>query len=94
MWRQVGIRREAAGLGAASRAIEAWAARSAPRPAGRPEIEARNLLVLAGQVTRAATAREESRGAHYRTDFPERREAWRSRREYRDSAAADLPRRD
>lgn len=35
-------------------------------------IEVRNLCLLAREVTRSALAREESRGAHYRDDFPER----------------------
>ncbi|MBA2470360.1 MAG: L-aspartate oxidase [Chloroflexia bacterium] len=35
-------------------------------------IEVRNLLLLAHEVTRSALAREESRGAHFRDDFPER----------------------
>jgi L-aspartate oxidase len=32
--------------------------------------EARNLLQCAELIVRSAIAREESRGAHYRTDFP------------------------
>nr|MBA2467873.1 FAD-binding protein [Chloroflexia bacterium] len=35
-------------------------------------IEVRNLLLLAHEVTRSALAREESRGAHFRDDSPER----------------------
>jgi L-aspartate oxidase len=37
---------------------------------GRPHGEARNLLQCAELIVRSAIAREESRGAHYRTDFP------------------------
>ena len=40
------------------------------------ELEDRNLLELARLVATAALAREESRGAHDRTDFPETRPEW------------------
>lgn len=34
-------------------------------------IELKNMLFLSGRVIKAALLREESRGAHYRTDYPE-----------------------
>jgi L-aspartate oxidase len=37
----------------------------------------RNFVTLALLVARAALWREESRGGHYRSDFPEQREEWR-----------------
>ena len=36
------------------------------------EFELANLIILADLVTNSALLREESRGAHYREDFPER----------------------
>jgi L-aspartate oxidase len=36
-----------------------------------PDWEDANLLLLSRAVTEAALAREESRGAHYRLDFPD-----------------------
>jgi succinate dehydrogenase / fumarate reductase flavoprotein subunit/fumarate reductase (CoM/CoB) subunit A len=39
--------------------------------------DARNMLLIAEAVTRAALARRESRGAHQRDDFPATDEAWR-----------------
>jgi L-aspartate oxidase len=39
--------------------------------AGRYEFELRNMHTVALLIARCALAREESRGAHYRTDFPE-----------------------
>ena len=39
--------------------------------------EARNLLLVARLVTLAALDREESRGAHYREDFPNPLPEWR-----------------
>jgi L-aspartate oxidase len=44
--------------------------------AGRSSPELRNLLVTGRGLLLAALAREESRGAHYRTDFPETSEAF------------------
>ena len=35
-----------------------------------PDAEVRNLAIVARALVVAATAREESRGAHTRTDFP------------------------
>jgi L-aspartate oxidase len=41
--------------------------------------EARNLLLVSRLVCLAAAGREESRGAHYRDDFPDTLETWRRR---------------
>ncbi len=70
MWDNVGLARDAAGLEAARARIAGWRA----APVNRrlfPDWEDANLLLLASAVTEAALAREESRGAHYRLDFPE-----------------------
>jgi L-aspartate oxidase len=40
------------------------------------EHETANLLLLARLVTQAALLREESRGAHFRTDVPNSSTAW------------------
>ena len=47
--------------------------------AGRSSPELRNLLVTGRGLLLAALARQESRGAHYRTDFPETSDAFRRR---------------
>ncbi len=39
--------------------------------------EATNLLTVATAVAASARRREESRGAHWRDDFAERRDEWR-----------------
>ncbi|GAC1677818.1 MAG: hypothetical protein PVS2B2_14500 [Candidatus Acidiferrum sp.] len=39
---------------------------------GRPEHELRNLHSLAMVIARSALARTESRGSHYRSDYPYR----------------------
>ncbi len=41
--------------------------------------EARNLLLAGRLVCLAAASRKESRGAHYRDDFPQPLEHWRRR---------------
>jgi len=71
MWKQVGILRIGKELKAA---IDALAEVHLPRTqkAGRHEHEIRNLHALGSLVARSALAREESRGSHYRADFPYR----------------------
>lgn len=39
--------------------------------------EIQNLIILADLITKSAFLREESRGAHFRSDFPEKKEAWK-----------------
>jgi L-aspartate oxidase len=65
MWQHVGLLRDEAGLTRALHGIAALA-----RGLGPGEGEAHNLLVVAQLVTAAALARRESRGVHFRADFP------------------------
>lgn len=67
MWASAGISRDAAGLRNALKTIERWTVSGQTVP----ELEDANLLLLARAVISAALAREESRGAHSRTDFPQ-----------------------
>ncbi|WP_154795383.1 L-aspartate oxidase [Occultella kanbiaonis] len=67
MWEAVGLRRDGAGLARAAQTFDAWAA-SAPAPRSPGEHEDANLLLLARLTARAALARTESVGAHFRTD--------------------------
>src|SRR5258707_3800891 len=71
MWRQVGILRNGKELASA---IEQLRGMELPKSEndGRGEHELRNLHSLALLIARAALAREESRGSHYRSDFPYR----------------------
>ena len=78
MWRNVGIVRNAAGLEKALQQIEFWSGYVLDRPFRRPRgWRVQNLLTVAGLIAKVAREREESRGVHFRSDFPEPREAWR-----------------
>ncbi len=75
MWEKAGIIRDGAGLAEASLRLALWE-HSAPQPHDRPAHELRNLLLAGRLVAEAALIRTESRGAHYRTDFPATDDAW------------------
>jgi L-aspartate oxidase len=74
MWRDVGIVRTGTGLRSAIEQLNRIAPRVA-HPQTRRAHEAHNLHTVALLVARSALAREESRGAHYRTDFPAHNDA-------------------
>jgi L-aspartate oxidase len=69
MWREVSIMRNGKELADAIKQLEAMELPKPEKP-GRSGHELRNLHTLAMVMTRAALAREESRGSHYRSDFP------------------------
>ncbi|RSL15989.1 L-aspartate oxidase [Edaphobacter aggregans] len=71
MWKHAGLLRDAAGLLQAQRGLDALAA-AMPRGTYRRAIEARNLYTVASIIVASALARQESRGAHYRNDFPQK----------------------
>jgi L-aspartate oxidase len=69
MWRDAGLLRDRPGL---ERAAD-WIAEHRAKPHAvdtRDAVELRNLLDVARLIVRLALFREESRGAHYRSDFP------------------------
>src|SRR5580698_1081869 len=74
MWRDVGIVRTGAALKRALDQLSQICARVA-HPQTRRAFEARNIHLVGTLVARAALAREESRGAHYRLDFPAHNDA-------------------
>ena len=85
MWRNMGVRREAEGLGDAKESIAHWSryvlAVQFADPAGW---ELQNMLVVARLMIDAAYNREETRGCHVRTDFPQRDdERWNRHTEVR-----------
>jgi L-aspartate oxidase len=74
MWRDVGIVRTGTGLRAAIEQLNRITPRVA-HPQTRRAHEGQNIHAVALLVARSALAREESRGAHYRTDFPAHNDA-------------------
>jgi L-aspartate oxidase len=69
-WEALGLAREASSLRALISTLGALRA-TALAPHSRASAEARNLADVAWAMARGALFREESRGGHYRTDFPE-----------------------
>jgi len=75
MWDGVGIVRSGKDLQRVVSILANWY-RSMKEPSDRPSYELANL-VLAGRImAEAALIREESRGAHFRTDFPKPSDKW------------------
>lgn len=70
MWDRVGIIRDRDSLLRALKEFDQIAA-------GNLSTSSRNFVTLAKLVATAALWREESRGGHFRSDFPEQREEWR-----------------
>lgn len=70
MWERVGIIRDAKSLKRALREFEQIEKSNLSNAS-------RNFVTLAILVTKAALWREESRGGHFRSDFPEQLEEWR-----------------
>jgi L-aspartate oxidase len=66
MWRDVSLRRDANGLSEAIETLRMLAA------SGPVDPETANMLLAAQLIATAALAREESRGGHFREDFPDR----------------------
>jgi len=69
MWRNVGISRHASRLLLTARILYAWQ-RTLPKPIDRDTYELRNMVVVARLMVEAALLRQESRGSHFREDFP------------------------
>jgi L-aspartate oxidase len=73
----VGFRRTRAGLNEAEESIRKNLEVLQAEYRDRAGFELQNMISLASLMTRAASLREESRGCHFRVDFPGQDEFWR-----------------
>lgn len=72
MWRHVGIERDGQRLEEVTEMFEFWARYSLDKIVDdRAGWEVQNLLTVGALITQAARWRKETRGTHYRIDFPE-----------------------
>ena len=70
-WSRCGLVRSGDGLEEACRILEEAPVEISERPQ-RSHDELRNLALVARLIARCALARRESRGGHYRIDYPEK----------------------
>jgi L-aspartate oxidase len=75
MWDKVGIIRSGEGLAEAADIFATWE-NLLTQPSDRPSYELNNLVLCARLMTESALLRKESRGAHFRTDFPQTSSEW------------------
>jgi L-aspartate oxidase len=75
-WDKVGIIRDKDGLGQAAGILATWQHSLHPTT-DQPSYELSNLVLTGRLLTEAALIREESRGAHFRSDFPQTSPRWR-----------------
>jgi len=75
LWDKVGIIRNKESLTEAADVLATWQ-KSLPQPTDRPSYELNNLVITGRLITEAALLREESRGAHFRSDFPHSSPQW------------------
>jgi L-aspartate oxidase len=76
MGRRMGIARDRAGMEEALADVNFWCRYVLPREfKSRAGWELQNLLTVSRLMLQSAMRREESRGVHYRNDFPQRDDA-------------------
>ena len=75
MWEKVGLVRNGIHLLEAARTLSVWS-RTSSRGMDRTSQELSNLVEVGLLMAEAALLREESRGAHFRTDYPETSSNW------------------
>lgn len=69
MWEKVGILRDETGLREARKQLKDWESTVLPVCAVE-ELETANILLVGTAITKAALNRQESRGGHFRSDYP------------------------
>jgi len=76
LWEKVGVIRHRESLTEAAGILAAWQKSLSP-PTDRASYELNSLVLTGRLVTEAALLRKESRGAHFRTDYPWSLPRWR-----------------
>jgi L-aspartate oxidase len=71
-WERLGLERSGDRLAELIRLLDGWAEPPGFAPVDRASAETRNLVDVARAMAGGAVFRQESRGAHFRTDFPDR----------------------
>ncbi len=74
-WDKAGIIRDKEGLNQAAGILATWQ-QALRAPTDQPSYELSNLVLTGRLLTEAALIREESRGAHFRSDFPQTSPRW------------------
>jgi L-aspartate oxidase len=77
LWQNVGIERDGPGMSATIRALDDYARRVEPSTGSETAGPTANHVLLAALIARSAFARTESRGSHFRRDYPRHRAEWR-----------------
>ncbi len=78
MWRNVGIERDGKVLDESLKMITFWCRYVMDKEFNNPGgWQLQNMLTVGRLIAMLARQREESRGVHYRTDFPDRKEEWK-----------------
>ncbi len=77
MWELVGIERDGPGLERACVQLQGWRSAPAKETNLKDQLELHFMLLVSHLISHAALLRQESRGAHFRTDFPDSDPAWR-----------------
>ena len=75
MWTNVGIVRKEGALDQASETLARWQ-HGLPSTNDTPSQELANLVLVGRLIAEAALVRQESRGAHYRSDYPDSKQEW------------------
>jgi L-aspartate oxidase len=75
LWEKVGIVRNLESLYEAALVLAAWH-NTLPAPTDRLSYELNTMVINARLMTESALLRKESRGAHYRLDFPRSSPTW------------------
>jgi len=86
MWQHVGIIRSNDGLDQATSTLSDWQ-KALPAPNCRQSWEEYNMILAGRLMAEAALLRTESRGAHYRVDYPKTQTSWNKHIVFRKESA-------